>query len=245
MGRPAECADLIKRGKTPAEIASYFKLNVRSVIQYLYVAVGFKLISFKDIVVAIPRQTRDAIELIVGDLGTDYWFDVWREAQARHVDIYKSDLTIYLSLRSIYVGDLFYLLRELERSLHALIRKTLVKAHGAEGDAWWARGVPAKVVKRCADMWSNDRGGRDHPYSYTTFIQLIEILRENWGLFFEHLPDAAARDRDGLLRSLDKANDIRKWVMHPVWGDFVPPDEDLANLVSLRSLLEPSKWRFS
>lgn len=241
MGRPRDCADLIREGNTPSEIAQRLGISPQSVIQYLYTAVGQRLILFSDIVFSIPHETRSAIDKTIAELATDDPNIVIGEAQARGIDVALDDLTFYLRLRSEVVGDLYFFVTDLEKNLHSLVEGILKWEYGPEEEGWWRQGIPEKVRVECVERRERAVDPADGPYCYTDFIHLKQILDENWPLFSRYLPKDVAKDKRVLLKELVDANAIRNKIMHPVRGN-TPGDEDFKFIRQLRSRLAKPTW---
>ena len=164
MGRPQDCADLIHEGYTPSQIAPRLGLSFGTVVPYLFRAVGEDLLHLSDVVFTIPEDTRSAVDSIVTELATDYYGDVTKVAVERGIDIDPNDLRLYLHLRGSHIGDLYFFVADLERSLHILMRRVLAAEYGEAGDMWWHQGVPEKVREGFLGRQGR-KGG--HPYFYT------------------------------------------------------------------------------
>ena len=242
MGRPRVCADMIRKGNTPSEIAQRLGISPGSVIQYLYTAVGQRLILFSDIVFSIPPEARSAIDRVIVESATDDPNLVAREVQAREIDVDPDDLTFYLRLRREVIGDLYFFMTDLEKSLHSLIEGILRREYGQEEGEWWRRGIPEKVRIECVERRERAVDPSDGPYCYTDFIHLKLILEDGWPLFSKYLPKDAANDKRALVKELIDANAIRNKVMHPVRGN-TPNDEDFKFIVQLHSRLAKPRWR--
>lgn len=241
MGRPEQCADLLLDGNPPSKIARQLGISSSSVIQYLYVAVGKGSIEFFHLVFSIPQETRAAIEGLIAELATDDSSIMSREARDRQIKLDQNDLRMYL-LRGTVIGDLYFLVTDLEKSLHTLIEAILKREYGDSEQGWWRQGVPQKVREECALREVRDVGPSDHPHSYTDFIHLKQILEEAWSIFLKYLPKDEAKDKRALISALVRANAIRNKVMHPVRG-YTPSDEDFEFITSLHARLAKLRWR--
>lgn len=241
MGRPAECAQLVRSGLTPSQIAAELGITVSSVTQYLYVAVGKGLLHLSEIVLTIPSKTRSWIDDIVRRLGTDYWYAVWQQprVQAR---IEKEELMLYLWLRGAVVGDLYFFIADLEISLHTLIRLGLMKSYGSAKDAWWHEGVTDTVKQKCIEYAGGGPRSIEDLYLYTTFIHLKDIIDKRWSVLEPRLPENLARDKHRLIQALQDANEIRNKVMHPVRGLSLS-DSEFHLIRQLRDDLSGKLWR--
>lgn len=242
MGRPEECASLLLEGNPPSEIARQLRINYSSVIQYLYVAVGKGSLRLSHLVFSIPQETRSAIDGLIAELATDDFYLVSREADSRQIDVDRNDFRIYLRLRGAIIGDLYFFMTDLEKNLHSLIEGVLKGEYGRGEQGWWRLGIPEKVRIESVQRRERDVDPTDHPYSYTDFIHLKQIIEENWPLFSKHLPKDEAKDKRALMKALVDANGIRNKVMHPVRG-YTPSDDDFEFIRGLHARLAKPKWR--
>jgi hypothetical protein len=242
MGRPEECANLLLEGNTPSEIARQLGISSSSVIQYLYVAVGKGRLFLSDLVFSIPQEVRSAIDALIAELATDDSYMVSREARAHRIDVDQDDFRLYLRLRGDIMGDLYFFVTDLEKNLHTLIEGILKGEYGQGEQGWWRLGVPEKVRVECVQRRERDVDPADHPYCYTDFIHLKQILEEDWPLFSKYLPKDEAKDKRALMKALVDANAIRNKVMHPVRGN-TPSDGDFKFIMQLRARLAKPGWR--
>jgi hypothetical protein len=234
MARKHEAVDWLNGGNSPSKIAAQMKLNVGTVMGYLYNQVGEGEIRRSDIVFSIDRRTRDGIESLISSLGTVSWYRIYREAGGK---IDPDDLRVYLRLRDarLVLGDMYEFLREVEVNLHALIKKTLVSTYGT--DKWWRTGVPKLVRIKCTEVFEDDDEPGPEAYCYTNFIDLGKILEHQWHIFKDVLPKKLYSNRPDLIARLRRLNHIRNAVMHPVRG-IRPTEEDFGFVRSFRSDLE-------
>jgi hypothetical protein len=176
------------------------------------------------------------------------------------------EIAFYMSYASkeFRAGETYELLSEIERTLHEQIRMILVEEivieeeeyetkeilwrRKAKETAWWRKGVPEKVRVDCARAREQDTQlVPEHPYSYTTLINLKEIIcnkakGKGWHLFKDRLPKSVAAHKDDFEENLDRLNGIRNRVMHPVRG-APPSEEDLKFVRRMQETLHLSKWR--
>lgn len=239
MGRPEECARLLKQGSSPAAIAADLQITTASAIDYLYRALGKDYIWLSDIAFSIPRETRDAIEDIISGVGTTSPGPIDIESRRRGIYWVKDEFRLYLRLRQNLLGDLYYFISYLEETLHYVIQLVLSREYGT--DAWWERGVPESIRNACIKYRSSDPDPSDHAYVYTQFSHLRKILDDQWPLFAKYLPRDAIRDKDTLLADLQRACMIRNRVMHPI--RHARFDEDEFHFIrDLRSRIEEEDW---
>lgn len=103
------------------------------------------------------------------------------------------DFAVEVRIEAKRMGSVYELLYCLENSVRELIESTLIEAHGPEG--WWSLGVPEKIRKSAESRaqdderapWHGPRG--ESLLVYTDFLQLGEIIRENWIHFGDLLGD--------------------------------------------------------
>lgn len=113
-----------------------------------------------------------------------------------------------------------------EKILHRFIKRRLIEALGESEDAWRAKGVPETIRVECVNMREKDPR-RHPPYSYTYLIDLKGILDKNWRRCFEddfQKVKGLVKSKKEFLDSLDRLNEIRNTVMHPVRD--IPTDAD-------------------
>ena len=140
--------------------------------------------------------------------------------------------------------DTYRVLRDLEMTLHRLVKKTLDLTFKNHDDAWWDDGIPVTIRKRCQTTKEENAGQRLEPYAYTNFIDFKEIMERNWASFRNVLPSDLADDRKKkqLLDALQRVNEIRNGVMHPI--KRIPLSKADCDFVrKLRDQLHEVHWR--
>lgn len=103
------------------------------------------------------------------------------------------DFAVEVRTEAKRMGAVYELLYCLENSVRELIETTLIEARGAE--SWWTTGVPEKIRKSAESRskdderapWHGPRG--ESLLVYTDFLQLAEIISENWLHFSDLLGD--------------------------------------------------------
>jgi hypothetical protein len=114
-------------------------------------------------------------------------------SQGRTERTILDDFAVEVRVEAKQMGSVYELLYCLENSVRELIESTLIEAHGPED--WWSVGVPEKIRKsaesRAGDderaPWHGPRG--ESLLVYTDFLQLAEIISENWSCFSDLLGD--------------------------------------------------------
>jgi hypothetical protein len=225
MARYEEVLKLLKAGNSPAEIARQCRISLQAVAQYLYTAVGRKIISRSDILFTMDEETVQAVEWAIDNhsIRNRYELHNLLRAEAENRDQLDEDL-LYFDLREAPLADMYEVLCRSERFLHTYIKLTTEKLSGPEG--FW-RQLPLSVREECVVNREQDEFPQDDPYSYTTFIHLKVIFDKNWLTLREGLPKSVAADKKLFLSCLQELNSIRNRVMHPVRG-YKPSSRDFA-----------------
>lgn len=241
MARKHEAAELLKEGLTLRQIAEKMAISTASVRDYLYSMAGEGVIRRSDIVFAIPRESRLAIEnCLTSDLGFGP-SDIERKLNDGGMLIDRAEIESYLNLRDTRVsrGDMYEFICEIEETLHDGIEWALKKTHG---ENWWLNGIPESIRVTCASRREADRQRGEDAYCYTMFIDLREIIDKNWNLFTQVLPSDVSSDKPGLKKTLLTLNEIRNRVMHPTKGLEINEDE-FAQVREFHRRINPKKWR--
>ena len=121
MGRSEATAGLLRMGFSPTLIGAALGITTSSAVDYLYRAVGRRYISTADIVLSIPRQLRDRIDAQIASRNTADWWSLVGVLRKQETDLDVDLLRLYLHLRGALVGELYFLITEVERLLHAAI----------------------------------------------------------------------------------------------------------------------------
>lgn len=132
----------------------------------------------------------------------------------------------------------YEMLREIETCLHDHIRQALEKRFS---DDWWQEGIPVCVRKACVVRREEDSEPEDHPYRYTMFVDLKEIVDKQWKIFSGVLPCELAASKPKLLSCLKDLNRIRNKIMHPVKSKTLS-DDDHSTIVDFRREVT-REWR--
>lgn len=125
MGRPEQVAGLCRMGFNPVDIAKILDINTQSVIGYLYRAIGNRYISTSDIVLSISPELRSQIDAAVSDLNTEYWFSIYQALRINGYEPNRDLICLYLHLRGTIKGDLYFLITQVEKTLHTIVTLTL------------------------------------------------------------------------------------------------------------------------
>jgi len=130
----------------------------------------------------------------------------------------REELELFESLRSrgVFSGDMYDYVSKAEVAIHKLVRAILERALGAGENGWWREGIPVSVREKCASRRELDEHPSEHPYTYTTLIELSTIMSTKWELFQGRVPSPYPTNRKQLETDLRRLNGIRNAVMHPV-----------------------------
>jgi len=127
-------------------------------------------------------------------------------------------------------------LRALEIHLHDRIRDSLVGAYGADEQGWWRLGIPQAVRVKCQERRETDSETPVEPYRYTDLIDLSKVIENQWSLLKGLFPEPYRSDRRQLIHDLNRLNQLRNRVMHPVRG-AAPSEEDFELVRDVQSRL--------
>lgn len=244
MARPAEAVRLLKEGYSPKEIADRWGISLRSVIQYLYIAVGEGAIKRSDIFFSIGASRRQIIEEELAEV-----LDIpilTNSMRQRIPDLSLEELKLYFNLRDARVsyGDMYELISKIEINLHNIMQEILVRKYGQEESGWWRKGISEKIRKDCVLLREQDPEPAEEAFCYTNFIHLRDILDKQWNIFEKVLPKNILKDKKGFLNKLVKLNHIRNCIMHPIKGHDLTED-DFVFVREFSKNIDIAKWRLN
>jgi hypothetical protein len=237
---------------SPSLIAAELNVTTREAIQHIFVAIGEGQIKQSDLFFILARKYAEQASLLdqlspKASEGLRMVFTKLIEAGTFDKTWDADELVLYISYRSrrVYIGDMYVLLTELERTLHQKIKSILIQHYGAAESEWWIR-FREEDRQQCALARQNDAQFRAHEYAYTTLTHLKRILDKEKAVFCRHLPQSVVVKHNNIstfLSDLHRLNGIRNQVMHPVRE--VPPNE--AEFVFVREmhskLCRDALWR--
>ena len=133
--------------------------------------------------------------------------------------------------------DAFEIVAFVEERLHIFIRQRLQQAFGKEETEWWTRGVPLTIRQKCAQRREEDPR-REPPYNQTDLLDLKDIMDKNWQHFEADFQKVKGqfKSKKQFLGNLERLNEIRKTVMHPVRGNLTEADRAFAD--QMREVVE-------
>lgn len=224
MAINTELVEWLRKGYSPSQIAAKVGAPVDAVVPYLYEQVAQGVIHRADIVSSIDRKVRlRAEEIVRREYEALLKSLVSRYRKSENPT--EQDISVYFELGRAKspLAEMYELITRIELTLHSYIKTILVNAFGDVD--WWRRGIPENIRAECAAAREKDPEPASHPFCYTTFIHLKEILKIRWTIFSGKLPRTLAADKRYLLSCLTRVNRIRNCVMHPV-RDNVLGDEE-------------------
>lgn len=240
---------------SPADIAKELKITTQEAIEHIFVVIGEGRIRQSDLFFILAKKYSDNKYMLDHFATGESSLEKLRAAMERldEVGIFGADsdpgeLMLYISYRRrrVYLGDMYVFIAELERTLHEKVKSVLIRSYGPDETQWWKNGVNEKIRQKCAAARQLDAKFESHEYSYTTLIDLKEILDEKKSMFFARLPEKVVVNNNNiktLLSDLTLLNGIRNQVMHPVReGD--PTERDFLFIREMHNKLCPSSlWR--
>ena len=244
--------NLLSEGLSPAQISEQCKVPTKSVIEQISLAVNEGRVRRSDVMASLKNAKWWQIIATWGEsiwsLSPEKICPYLKATEGIDADISEISLFLAYANSPVRAGDMYQLIYDIERNLHANIRRVLVMKFGNGENGWWGKGVPKEVRLKCVQAREEDCEFVDGPFSYTTFINLREIIKVNWSLFEKRLPleitngNGKNSNKEKFLGDLMRLNPIRNKVMHPVRGE-PPTEEDYEFLKELQRLLVLSKWR--
>ncbi len=216
-----------------AKYAFVFNTKAVKKIHYLYAgdAINKRRIKRSQVLATLPKDWQEQISAWAQILDkkqmekkrteqlTKIVFDVLKENNGSDFDLTINEFKLYLLCyeKPFEGGEIYELLCEIERTLHAKIKAILTEKYR---DRWWKDGIPLAVREECATRSERDREFLGHPaYDYITLGELKSILQTNSKLFKTRLPlDPTGKEpnMESVSKSLDRLTKIRNKVMHPI-----------------------------
>lgn len=238
MGAREECADLVRKGITPAEIARRRGVSKQTIYGYIDQVIGRGDLRRSDVAFTVARATRRLVEETVD---TTKWtlperISKYLERKGTPASVDDVETLLRYGSKSGVLGEMYEDIRAIEVGLHQLVRVALEGEYGKGESGWWRKGVPEAIRMSCHRKREQDPEPVDDPYRYTDLVELREVLVRNWDVVARRLPPDAASDRRALAADLLALNVIRRNVTHPVRG-VVPDDSDFEFVRSLRMRL--------
>lgn len=226
MGKPAECAELIRQSYSPLHIADKLGVNHSTVVDYLYRAIGHNLITMSDIVFTWPEPSRIIIENIINRLNTDYWYSIYNDVDFQKTFFDRNNLQFYLELRKFYVGDLYFMISNLEIYLHNFVKDELSRHYNQYENEWWEKGVSGDLKNKCELKKSKNSPNSLHSYHFLNFMQLSDVIVNNWSLFRKIFTNDLIKYSENFRKYLFEVNKIRNKVMHPLNSGIIRCDNE-------------------
>lgn len=128
-------------------------------------------------------------------------------------------VTLSQSREVLENADVGVLLNKIETMLYEWL---LAGVQGKYGSDWWRKGVPKNCRVQCASKAEQEGKGLP-PEAYLTFIDLRDIIRENWDLFGSEMEKVSnSRGKNRATNWLVDLNEMRKVWAHPIKQRFQP-----------------------
>lgn len=239
MGAREEAVRMIKEGLSPIDIARRRNVTLSTILGYLDQMIVRGAIRRSDILFSVPAEIRRPILERFTDGRSQSVSAIMGRLQRRGINIEEDYVTVVQRYGSAShaLGDMYEDIRTIEVELHKGIRQALEMKFGTNEAGWWRQGIPQEVRAACHKSREFDSVYAPEPYCYTTIINLKEIIKKkgNWEPIREHL-HLKQNQRDALTENLDRLNQIRNMVMHPVRGG-TPSEEDFEFVRSLKEWL--------
>lgn len=224
MGAREDTVRLLRAGNSPAQISRIRGVTIGTTLPYLEQMAGRGAIRVSEIYFAVPSDTRELVDKVQAQLPrkprehSDGFVEMGPVLDAApHLD--PGDVQVCLRYGGVgrYVGDLYALLRELELTLHDLVKSKLQEQYGTALNGWWVQGVPLGVRQACVGR-REELGVPDaDAWTMSTFIHLRETVDKQWGPVFSRcFRHPAIESKKQLLQDLLHVNEVRNAVMHPV-----------------------------
>jgi DNA-binding Lrp family transcriptional regulator len=215
MAKYREAAALLKEGNRIGAIAVQLGITQRSVIQYLKTALGEGLISRVHLLLSFHEAKKGIVEICTAHPDWTLMQICKKFEETYHEALSPEELSIFFDLvipRKL-VFELYRALYVLESALHCLIREKLIASCGE--DLWWQDGVPLEVRKKCASRRQEDYNIYSKEYEYITLIELCETIEKKWSIFQNCFDQKTFGNKQELMESFRRINQIRNQVMHP------------------------------
>lgn len=238
MARPKEAEDLLRTGLCPSDIASKMGISITSVFTYLQTRIGEGSLRISDIYFSYPDDRRHALQYALDNPYRGEYLD--SEYLVKN-GLSREEAEFFRNRRE-FSGDMYEHISTIEKHLHGLVRDMLQSKHGDAESGWWRKGIPVKIRNKCVTRREEDDQPCSSPYAYTDFIDLSEIIKENWSLFSDRFPKAYRNQVKLLKTDFVRLNNIRNAVMHPAKERKWTEDEFMF-VKNFRKLLIPERTR--
>lgn len=236
MARRHQARDYLLEGLSPEQISRRMGISLSSVRQYLCTVLGEGELLRTDIAFSIEKAQRDAIENALFKTNLRYNKKIHSRLTVKRTS--HEVISLYLLTRDPR-PDLYNLIGRIELLLHDLVKRVLMAVHG---DDWWRKGIPERVRIECQARREQDETPVADPYQYTTFMDLKQIIEQEWPVFSKALPTKMISSKRKTLLELHRTNRIRNRVMHPVKdiGDY---EEDYLFVRAFLADCDEENWR--
>ena len=225
---------------SPIDVAKELNKRAEDIINHILLQVGERGIRLSNVLFSIPEKRQKKYEQVLEKLRECDMFSWKQSCRARKLNYGEFKLFFYS--KDSQHGDMYIYLRELEVSLHSIVRHVLECEFPHHDDAWWREGVPEKIRIRCATTKETEPEPISDLFAYTNLIDLKRIIDANWKVFKQAVPTAFENNKKLLMSIFDELNTLRNGVMHPI----KPIDitcTTFKRVRELRFLLQRHAWR--
>jgi hypothetical protein len=237
-----QIAAQVSEGCRPAEIARNLRIPLSEVTNQLAVAILLGHIRRTDVLLTFPEEWRTIMEPLEADAEpmSTAALHCLLESDGSNIDGAEVDILWHLHRSKCLYGDMYELLSDLERTLHQRVRSCLEEKYSQSERAWWWK-VPLPVRLACVAAREKAEDHDEDPYSYTTLLDLWEIIKKRWELFEKRLPAQFGKKKSKLERDFNLINAIRNKIAHPVRGQL-PSPQDYERVRSFHRKLIVTRW---
>ena len=222
--------EMLKERNSPFEISKKTGLRIGTVTNHLIRSAGEGKIKLSDIYFGWSKQQRDCLHKTrKKPVGLGYLIrlgDHEEHLYSKMLGKYQLDkpqVRLFHALKESHMfrGGMYEMISDLERNCHDWARQHLEGKYGPDelGKGWWREGIKGPIREKCASLKEADNDPCEHPYHYTTLIQLSDIItqKDNWRDIFDTLFKSNRGDKKKNFQTqMVKLNNIRNKVMHPV-----------------------------
>jgi hypothetical protein len=257
MEQSALILNLTVEGLRPSKIALAQGIPIAEVTQEIARAIKERRIKRRQVLAVLEDKWKEQIAIWLPAwnrtpkrVSVEYVHEWLKKTNLSDFDVGIEELGLYLlcSEKSLKDGELYEIICEIERTLHAKIESVLGEKHGPRPSGWWRKGVPKGVRQTCVEEWEEEPDFVEYPpYHRTTLGELQVIIQsgEDPELFKSRLP-LGANGKDPnmhtMFKELVQLTKMRNKVMHRI-GAAPPTEEEFFFVREMQSKLDLVKWR--
>ena len=202
MENPDRIIGLLVEGVSPSQIAKACEIPIGLVTQQIMKAIQERRVLRSQVLSTLNKDLLDQIASWASSwikkptkISPEFIYSMLKTSNDDSFELDVEEVRLYLICfqKAFQDGEMYEALCEIERTLHTKIRIILIEEYGPNEIGWWRKGVHEKVRSSAAIARELDTEFvGDPPYSYTTLINLKDIIENNWSSLFEcRLPSGA------------------------------------------------------